>query len=294
MPCTGPDLVEPVGFAVSCSSIGCGQSPAPSSAGRASKNRSETSANAAAACGRTSSTVISLPSSVANRREGRLGEAAGGDPLRERRRVQVDVERIAVRGHPLGDVHADRGDLPRVRRSVYPDAGQSFDSRRFDLHGGERADQRLLKVPAVALDVLAVAGQVEDRVVDELPRPMVGRLPAAVCLEDLHLGAVGDVELPLLGPRPSVITGGCSRNRRPCPGSRLARRRPRASAGDPTPRGTRPAPGSARTPSGHALSLLGGDQVVRPLEVFPAHEDLGVGQGQCGSSAIPAARSVIC
>ena len=49
------------------------------------------------------------------------------------------------------------------------------------------ADQRLLEVAAVPLHVLAVALQVEDRVADELPRAVVGRLAAAVGLDDLDV-----------------------------------------------------------------------------------------------------------
>ena len=68
-----------------------------------------------------------------------------------------------------------------------------------DAERQERADQRLLQVAAVALHVLAVPRQVEDRVADELAGPVVGRLAAAVGLDDLDLGAVGDVQLARLG-----------------------------------------------------------------------------------------------
>ena len=43
-------------------------------------------------------------------------------------------------------------------------------------------------------------GQVEDRVADELSGPVVGRLAAAIRLDDLDVGAVRDVELAFLGP----------------------------------------------------------------------------------------------
>ena len=64
-------------------------------------------------------------------------------------------------------------------------------------NGAERADQRLLEVAAVALHVLAVAPEVEDRVADELAGPVVGGLAAAVGLDDLDLGAVRNVQLAL-------------------------------------------------------------------------------------------------
>ena len=52
------------------------------------------------ACGRTSSTETGRPSSRAIAVNDASVEAAGGDPLGERRRVEVDVERVAVRRHP--------------------------------------------------------------------------------------------------------------------------------------------------------------------------------------------------
>ena len=97
---------------------GCGQRPAPSSAGSSSSSRSKTSAIAAAACGRTSSTVTAPPGLARDRREHRVLETARRDPLRERRRIEVDVERVAVRRHPARDVDADRRDLPRRRREA--------------------------------------------------------------------------------------------------------------------------------------------------------------------------------
>ena len=122
-----------------------------------------------------------------HRREGRVLEPAGGDPLRERRRIEVDVERVAVRRHPLRDVDPDRRDLPRRRRQ--PDAREPVDPLRLDAELRQRQDQRLLEVAAVPLDVLAVPLQVEDRVADELPGAVEGRLAAAVRLDDVDLGA---------------------------------------------------------------------------------------------------------
>ena len=78
----------------------------------------------------------------------------------------------------------------------------------------EREDQRLLEVAAVALHVLAVPRQVEDRVADELAGPVEGRLAAAVGLDDLDVGALGDVQLATRSVRRPVVTvGGCSSSR---------------------------------------------------------------------------------
>jgi hypothetical protein len=93
-------------------------------------------------------------------------------------------------------VDADRRDLPR--RPLEPHARQPVDARRADAERGDRANERLLEIAAVALHVLPVPGEVENRVADELPRPVVGRLPAAVRLDDRDVGAVGDVQLARL------------------------------------------------------------------------------------------------
>ena len=63
----------------------------------------------------------------------------------------------------------------------------------------ERPDQCLLEVAAVALDVAPVPVQVENGVADELSGPVEGRLAAAVGLHELHVRALRDVQLRLLG-----------------------------------------------------------------------------------------------
>ena len=106
----------------------------------------------------------------------------------------------------------------------------------------QRPDQRLLEVAAVAPHVLPVPGQVEDRVADELPGRVVGRLAAAVDLDDRDVGAVRHVQLSLLG-------AAAERDRRRVleeedgVGARAAARpRRRSCAAGPTPRGTSTVP----------------------------------------------------
>ena len=94
--------------------IDCGQRPAPSSAGSSSSCSPKTSATASTAAGRTSSTASGPLELARHRRELRVLEPARGDPLRERRGIEVDVERVPVRRHPARDVDADRRDLPRA------------------------------------------------------------------------------------------------------------------------------------------------------------------------------------
>ncbi len=144
-----------------------------------------------------------------DRRERGVVDPAGGDPLRERRRIEVDVQRVAVRRHPLGDVDADRGDLPR--RAFDPDPREALDARCLDADGADRADERLLEVPAVALDVLAVAGEVEDRIADELARGRGTSTCRRGSVSTISTSAPsGMCSSPSSVRRPRVITGGCS------------------------------------------------------------------------------------
>jgi hypothetical protein len=118
-----------------------------------------------------------------DRRHRHVGQAAR-DRLGERRQVGVDVHREAVRRHPALDVHADRGDLARadphageVAALVRPGAG-------VDALLGQRAHHRALERPHVREDVV----DREDPVADELARPVVGQLAAAVDVDDVEVG----------------------------------------------------------------------------------------------------------
>src|SRR6476620_5281508 len=93
---------------------------------------------------------------------------------------------------------ADGGDLPRG--PLQPDAGQAIEARSFDTERRERLDERLLEIADVLLDVAAVALQIEDRIADELAGAVKRRLAAAIGLDNLDRGVLGDVELAVLGP----------------------------------------------------------------------------------------------
>ena len=88
-----------------------------------------------------------------------------------------------------------RGPLPSRRR--HPHAGEALVAHAFELERRERPDERLLEIAHVALHVLAVLSEVEDRVADELTRPVEGRLSPAIGLGDLDGCVVRDVELAL-------------------------------------------------------------------------------------------------
>ena len=101
---------------------------------------------------------------------------------------------------------------PLASGGWHPDAGQALVARRVEVERSERPDERLLEVADVALHVLAVLREVEDRVADELSGAVERRLAATVGLGDLDGCVVGDVQLDIgLGPPADRDDGGCSR-----------------------------------------------------------------------------------
>ena len=104
-------------------------------------------------------------------------------------------------------------------------------------NGASVAIERLLEVAAVLLHVLPMAGQVEDRVADELAGRVVRRLAAAVGLDELDVRVVGQVQLALLGAAAERDDGRMLEHDHGVGDRSLQRPRARASAGAPRPRG---------------------------------------------------------
>src|SRR4029079_14253318 len=102
--------------------------------------------------------------------------SAGGDPLGERRRVEVDVQRVPVCRHPARDVHSDRGDLPWRPRE--PQSRESVDALACQAECLECFDESLLEVAAVLAHVAAMSVEGEDRVAEQTPGTTVSRTPA--------------------------------------------------------------------------------------------------------------------
>ena len=76
-------------------------------------------------------------------------------------------------------------------------------------NGARVCDDRPLEVADVPLHVLAVAAEVEDRITDELARSVVGRLAAAVRLDELDVAPAGMwSSFACSVRRPVVTTGG--------------------------------------------------------------------------------------
>ncbi len=96
------------------------------------------------------------------------------------------------RDPPAGDAYTDRADL----LVSDPDARESGDAPRLDVERAERADDGLLDVADVAVQVAAIGLQVEDGVADELAGAVVGDVAAATGLEQLDRirGALSFVE----------------------------------------------------------------------------------------------------
>ena len=143
-----------------------------------------------------------------------------------------------MRRHPARDVDADRGDLPRRPRQ--PDAGEPVDPLAREAERRDRADERFLEVAHVLLHVAPVPLEVEDRVADELARPVEGGLAAAVRLDDLDVGVVRDMELAVVGAAPERDDGRVLETADRVSGIAPPRK---GSSGererfDPTPRGT--------------------------------------------------------
>src|SRR5688572_7215229 len=108
------------------------------------------------------------------RRDAAVGYPARNDEV-EVLEGGVHIERKAVAGDPAGNADADGRQLliadPRARESGHATGGDTETGRSPDHHFFEIAD--------VTVNVTAVRLQIEYRIADKLPRPMVGDVAAA-------------------------------------------------------------------------------------------------------------------
>jgi hypothetical protein len=102
----------------------------------------------------------------------------------EHREVGIDIEREAVPGATLRDSHTDRRDL----LVADPYAGEPALATRVDAEVGERRDQDRFE-PANVRDDIALTGaplcERDDRVSDELARPVVGDVATAIGVHEI-------------------------------------------------------------------------------------------------------------
>ena len=126
------------------------------------------------------------------RYDARVRDSAGNNRV-EVAQVGGDIEGKAVRGDPARDMHANGAQLAwRGRgalrgtgwRRQHPDPGAAGDplGAHSEIRGD--ADHQLLDRRDVFAHVFAVRLEIEDRVPDDLPWPVVGDVAAAAGLED--------------------------------------------------------------------------------------------------------------
>src|ERR1051325_533001 len=108
------------------------------------------------------------------------GLALASDDEIEEAEVCVDVESEAVCRHPACDVDADGGDLARSGMH----AGQSLDAKALNTEIRDGAHQDFFQITYVAVNVLALRAQVDDRIADELAQAVIGDFTSAIGLED--------------------------------------------------------------------------------------------------------------
>jgi hypothetical protein len=88
-----------------------------------------------------------------------------------------------MRRDPARDVNADRGDLaaPRVN------AGQALDWKSIDTEVRHGPDQHFFEIANVAMNVLAIGTQIDDRITDNLAQSVISHFSAAIRLKQRHI-----------------------------------------------------------------------------------------------------------
>ena len=120
-----------------------------------------------------------------------------GTIQREAGEIGGDVEREAVRRDPSATAHADRRDLLLAD----PHSGAPGRASRVKPEMPRAANQRVLEVAQVAVRSCGPRAQIDDRIADELPRAVIGHVPAAIALGDR------DAAAPRLGIVDSTWSG---------------------------------------------------------------------------------------
>jgi hypothetical protein len=103
--------------------------------------------------------------------------AAGNDQIKMVE-LGVDVECEAVTRDPSRDAHPNGRDL----LVAHPDAGQPFDAAGIDTVIGGRANEDRFEIAHVTVNVATVGVQVDDRIADNLPGPVIGDIAPATGL----------------------------------------------------------------------------------------------------------------
>ena len=101
------------------------------------------------------------------------------------------VQRQTMVGHPAPDADADRSNLSHLAHLAhlalgYPHARLPLDPARHHVEGGERTDHHFFEPAQIAMQVASFAVEREDRIGDDLSRPMERRVAAAADAEQRH------------------------------------------------------------------------------------------------------------
>ena len=122
-----------------------------------------------------------MPEFTVQRGDLLVGDAAGHDQL-VGVQVGVHVEGETMHGAPAPQAHADRPDL------AVPDpcTVETSDALSRQAVGCGAPNHHLLEVFDVSADISPVGVEIEDRVADDLARPVVGDVPSAPGLEQFH------------------------------------------------------------------------------------------------------------
>lgn len=107
------------------------------------------------------------------------------DDQAEVREVWIDVERQPVQRDEAREPHADRRDLPFRNTPAHPHAGGRGIAESDETVLGQHVDHALFEKPDVRVHPQTQPFDVDDRIGDQLPRPVVGHISAAIRLDAL-------------------------------------------------------------------------------------------------------------
>src|ERR1700675_467340 len=84
-----------------------------------------------------------------------------------------------MRGNPAADMNPNRRNFPFAG----PDARSPCFATRSNTKPVKRIDDHLLDSPDVSMHIALPFSQIENRITDNLPRPMISNIASAICLK---------------------------------------------------------------------------------------------------------------
>ena len=135
-----------------------------------------------------------------DRRHRHIRDSAGSDRV-EGREIAPHVQREAMHCDPMADTDADGGDLAFAD----PDPRQAGTRPRFDLEGSEQRDQERFNPTQIAMQILPVMAQVEEKITDQLPRAVISRLATPIDMEKWVRKMIRAPQTRLIGRPPDGV-----------------------------------------------------------------------------------------